>query len=123
MKPLADYSHIRGFNYTPSYAQNDLDFWNNYRHDVVDREMGYAQRLGLNSARIFLAYKAYLPAVPGKPAGLCPDCLGPRDFHHAHPLLRRPLLPGLCRGRGPRRPACHPQHFKAGELPPGRRVL
>ena len=60
MKPLADYSHIRGFNYTPSYAQNDLDFWNNYRHDVVDREMGYAQRLGLNSARIFLAYKAYL---------------------------------------------------------------
>lgn len=55
MKPLADYSHIRGFNYTPSYAQNDLDFWNNYRHDVVDREMGYAQRLGLNSARIFLA--------------------------------------------------------------------
>ncbi len=60
MKPLADYSHIRGFNYTASYAQNDLDFWNNYRHDVVDREMGYAQRLGLNSARIFLAYKAYL---------------------------------------------------------------
>ena len=38
MKPLADYSHIRGFNYTPSYAQNDLDFWNNYRHDVVDRD-------------------------------------------------------------------------------------
>lgn len=60
MKPLADYSHIRGFNYTASYAQNDLDFWNNYRHDVVDREMGYAQRLGLNSARVFLAYKAYL---------------------------------------------------------------
>ena len=113
MKPLADYSHIRGFNYTPSYAQNDLDFWNNYRHDVVDREMGYAQRLGLNSARIFLAYKAYLRDPR----------LGPRDFHHAHPLLRRPLLPGLCRGRGPRRPAGHPQHFKAGELPPGRCVL
>lgn len=60
MKPLSDYSHIRGFNYTASYAKGDLEFWSDYRHDVVDREMGYAQRLGLNSARVFLAYKAYL---------------------------------------------------------------
>ena len=25
MKPLADYSHIRGFNYTASYAKDDRD--------------------------------------------------------------------------------------------------
>ena len=82
MKPLADYSHIRGFNYTPSYAQNDLDFWNNYRHDVVDREMGYAQRLGLNSARIFLAYKAYLrdPGSSRKTCGTLSRLPGPTGF-------------------------------------------
>ena len=59
MKPLKDYSHIKGFNYTASYAHNDIDFWSNYRAEVVEREMGYAQRLGLNSARIFLPYCVY----------------------------------------------------------------
>lgn len=54
MRPLKDYSHIRGFNYTASYARNDVFFWEDYRPEVVEREMGYAQRLGLNSARIFL---------------------------------------------------------------------
>ena len=44
MKPLADYSHIRGFNYTPSYAQNDLDFWNNYRQDGLRPAPGPEQR-------------------------------------------------------------------------------
>ena len=53
------YSKIRGFNYTASYAWNDADFWENYDNDVVDREMGYAERLGLNSARIFLTYQFY----------------------------------------------------------------
>ncbi len=60
MKPLADYSHIRGFNYTASYARDDRDFWEHYRHDVVDRELGYAQRMSLNSARVFLPYVSYL---------------------------------------------------------------
>lgn len=59
MKPLKDYCHIKGFNYTASYAHNDIDFWSNYRAEVVEREMGYAQRLGLNSARIFLPYCVY----------------------------------------------------------------
>jgi hypothetical protein len=59
MKKTVDYSKIRGFNYTASYAWNDADFWENYDNDVVDREMGYAERLGLNSARIFLTYQFY----------------------------------------------------------------
>lgn len=60
MRPLTDYSHIRGFNYTASYAVNDMDFWSHYKHDVVEKEMGYAKRLGLNAARIFLPYRVYL---------------------------------------------------------------
>lgn len=59
MKKTVDYASIRGFNYTQSNAWNDRDFWAHYDHDVVDREMGYAQRLGLNSARIFLSYTFY----------------------------------------------------------------
>lgn len=62
MKPLSDYSHIRGFNYTASYAGNDEVFWDDYRHEVVEREMGYAQRLGLNSARVFLPFASYKKA-------------------------------------------------------------
>ena len=59
MKKQVDYAKIRGFNYTQSNAKNDRDFWKIYNHDIVDREMGYAERLGLNSARIFLSYTFY----------------------------------------------------------------
>ncbi|MDO4283782.1 MAG: hypothetical protein Q4C60_00470 [Eubacteriales bacterium] len=60
MKPLGDYSHIKGFNYTASYAKNDYEFWSDYRHDVVEREMGYAQRIGFNSARLFTPHRCYV---------------------------------------------------------------
>ena len=59
MKKVVDYSKLRGFNYTQSNAWNDEDFWDHYDHEIVDREMGYAERLGLNSARIFLTYAFY----------------------------------------------------------------
>ncbi len=48
--------NIRGFNYTPSTATNDISFWRDYDEALVERELTYAQRLGLNSARVFLAY-------------------------------------------------------------------
>jgi len=60
MKPLKDYSFVRGFNYTQSSSRNDAGFWDGYDHDVVDRDMGYAQRLNLNSARVFLTYSSYI---------------------------------------------------------------
>lgn len=59
MKKKVDYGKIRGFNYTQPDAQNDREFWANYHHDIVDRDMGYAKRLRLNSARIFLSYDFY----------------------------------------------------------------
>src|SRR5690554_4924608 len=59
MKKTIDYSSIRGFNYTQPNCKNDRDFWNNYDHDIVDRDMGYAERLNLNSARIFLIYDCF----------------------------------------------------------------
>ena len=60
MKKTVDYSKLRGFNYTASHAVNDADFWAHYDHDIVDREMGYAEKLNLNSARIFLNYAFYV---------------------------------------------------------------
>ena len=50
---------IRGFNYTPSSAVNDISFWRDYDEGLIERELSYAQRLGLNSARVFLAYVVY----------------------------------------------------------------
>ena len=59
MEPLHPYAHVRGFNYTPSTAANDISFWRDYDEALVERELSYAQRLGLNSARPFLAYVVY----------------------------------------------------------------
>ena len=59
MKKTVDYSKIRGFNYTQSNCWGAPDFWDRYDHEIVDREMGYAERLNLNSARIFLGYHIY----------------------------------------------------------------
>ena len=59
LKPLKDYSFVRGFNYTQSNVWTDTNFWEEYDHDIVDRDMGYAERLKLNSARIFLTYSSY----------------------------------------------------------------
>jgi len=59
VKRTVDYAGIRGFNYTQPNARNDRDFWQRYSHDIVERDMGYARRLRLNSARIFLPYPVY----------------------------------------------------------------
>ena len=56
---MKDYSFLRGFNYTQSNATSDTEFWTRYDHAIIDRDMRYAQRLGLNSARIFLPYSVY----------------------------------------------------------------
>jgi hypothetical protein len=49
-----DLSAMRGANYVPSYARNDVAIWMDYDSAVIDRELGYAQRLNLNTVRIFL---------------------------------------------------------------------
>lgn len=55
---LEPYSYVRGFNYYASTG-DVFDFWRDYNETIVDRELTYAQRLGLNSARVFLDYDAY----------------------------------------------------------------
>ena len=59
MREMETYSYLKGFNYLPSYARNDVEFWRDYDHDTVERELGYAERLTFNCARVFLSYTVY----------------------------------------------------------------
>lgn len=47
-KPLKDYSFIRGVNYGMYSDQA-----------VLERDLGYAKRVNLNSTRIWLSYQGY----------------------------------------------------------------
>src|SRR6266436_2996234 len=45
-----------GSNYTPATAINQLEMWQTDTFDsvTIDRELGWAQELGMNSMRVFL---------------------------------------------------------------------
>ncbi|MEY4185549.1 MAG: hypothetical protein RIT02_583 [Planctomycetota bacterium] len=47
---------LAGFNYLPSNAINQLEMFqaDTFSPDVIDREFGFAEKLGFNTARIFL---------------------------------------------------------------------
>ena len=54
-----DFRWMHGANYVASYAATDVEMWLNYDHDVIDRELGYAQKMGLNCVRVFLQSLVY----------------------------------------------------------------
>jgi len=56
---VEDLSTMRGANYVPSYAKNDVAIWMDYDLVVIDRELGYAERLKLNTVRVFLNQAVY----------------------------------------------------------------
>ncbi len=43
----------------PSYARNDVAIWMDYDPAVIERELGYAERLKLNAVRVFLQQAVY----------------------------------------------------------------
>ncbi len=54
-----DYSAINGANYVPTYAYNDVVIWDRFNPRVIDRELGYAERAGVNSIRVFMQIIVY----------------------------------------------------------------
>lgn len=56
---MNQYSWIKGFNYVPSNARNDIEIWRDYDKVLVEKELGYAKRLGFNCARVFLSSVVY----------------------------------------------------------------
>lgn len=55
---------IRGANYVPSYAPDDVAQWAAYDPQVIERELAFARDLGLNSVRTFLSYAVYRADPP-----------------------------------------------------------
>jgi acyl-homoserine-lactone acylase len=54
-----DFRWMHGANYVASYAATDVEMWLHYDHVVIDRELGYARKLGLNCVRVFLQSLVY----------------------------------------------------------------
>ena len=54
-----DYRWIRGANYLPSFATNTVEAWRDFDAATIDRELGFAERLDLNSLRVFLQHHVY----------------------------------------------------------------
>jgi hypothetical protein len=54
-----DASTIRGANYCYAEYGGHSGMWNHYSPAITERDLGYAQRIGINQIRCFLAYQAY----------------------------------------------------------------
>ena len=52
-----EFSWIRGTNYVPSYAATDVVLWHEYDHETIDRELGYAESIGLTGCSSQVPHK------------------------------------------------------------------
>ncbi len=57
----ANYGWLRGCDFIPSTAINQLEMWQAETFDsaTIDRELGYAQSIGMNVMRVFLHHLAW----------------------------------------------------------------
>ena len=92
-----DFSRLRGANYVPSYARNDVQTWMDYNPTVIERELGFAQRLDLNCVRVFLQFAVY-ERDPQHFLQHFEDFLRRCDQHH---LQMMPVLFDSCFGEFP----------------------
>ncbi|MEJ2653325.1 MAG: hypothetical protein P8173_16500 [Gammaproteobacteria bacterium] len=54
-----DTSTIRGANYCYAEYGGHSGMWNNYSNAITERDLNYAQKLGINQIRCFITYQAY----------------------------------------------------------------
>ena len=96
-RSFGDFSWMHGANYTPSYAATDVETWLHYDPVVIDRELGYAQQIGLNCVRVFLQSLVYEHA-PEKFLADFADFVATADRHG---LKVMPILFDSCFGIAP----------------------
>jgi hypothetical protein len=55
------YSHIRGFNYQPSWSSSGFVIWRQFRPGLFDRELGQGKAFfpGINTIRLWLSFDAF----------------------------------------------------------------
>ncbi len=55
MNPKPPTDGLVGSNYTPAYAVNQVQFWHDFRADVVEKELAAAKRFfGISTLRVYL---------------------------------------------------------------------
>ncbi|MGL4941584.1 MAG: hypothetical protein ACRC46_00145 [Thermoguttaceae bacterium] len=59
VKAQDDFGNMRGANYVPSYARNDVQIWADFDSGTIDRELGFAAKLKLNAVRVFHQIAVY----------------------------------------------------------------
>lgn len=77
-----------GSNFTPAYAINQLEMWqaDTFDLEAIDRELGWAEDLGMNSMRVFLHHLLWEQDA----AGFCERIdrfLGVCEKHKIRPML------------------------------------
>lgn len=77
-----------GANYIPSTAVNQLEMWqaDSFDPDTINRELGWAQQLGMNSARVFLHDLLWQQDAAGFKKRI-DQFLTIADKHHIRPIL------------------------------------
>ena len=61
MNMQKSYSHIRGFNYQPSYGTTEVDTWLKFNPDIVELELGRGKKYfpKMNAIRVWLSWGAF----------------------------------------------------------------
>lgn len=79
---------IRGSNFIPSSAVNQLEMWQAATFDpkTIDRELGYAQSIGFNAMRVFLHHVAWQEDPSGF-KGRINTYLSIADKHHIRTIF------------------------------------
>ncbi len=63
---------LRGADFIPSTAINQLEMWQAESFDpsTIDRELGFAESIGMNSMRVYLHHAAWEVDIPALKIGL-----------------------------------------------------